>query len=123
MLLPTYLEAVDGLTAKFAATNPNFYVRMVIEDDGIAITCLLKSEARDRWVSNMLNDLDCDCNYEIVLCDPERKVMVVNFFDKYDDTLSATGVAKCSPTDQFDKNVGLAVAFAHAFNDDIPEYV
>lgn len=33
------------------------------------------------------------------------------------------GVAKCNPTDSYDREVGIAIAYARAIGEDIPDYV
>jgi hypothetical protein len=47
--------------------------------------------------------------------------MVVQFKDRWGD--NGVGISKCSPTDQFDEETGLAVAFAHFRNYPIPDFI
>lgn len=118
-----FVCAVEGLAKKFHSINPEMYVHINRTDYGLEVTCMPRQEMRDRWVEQMLCEYsdDYESYSEVILCDPGRKVMVVRFEDNWCD--SGYGVAKCSPTDEFDEEIGMAVAFAHFRGYEIPDFV
>ena len=75
---------------------------------------IIKEQMRKRWVEQMLTEYGDDFEgwSEVVLCDKNRKVIVVYFKDCWGDHYGY-GISKCSPTDVFDEDTGIAVAFAH----------
>jgi hypothetical protein len=79
---------------------------------------------RKEWIDQMLTEYSEEYEHwsEIILCDENRKIMVVQFDDYWGDR-SGYGISKCSPTDRFDVEVGLAVAFAHFRGYPIPSFI
>lgn len=119
-----FICAVEGLTKKFHSINPDMYVYINRTDYGLEITCMPRREMRDRWVEQMLAEYcdDFENWSEVVLCDEKRKILVASFEDCWGDNCGY-GIAKCSPDDEFDAEVGLAVAFAHFRGYEIPDFV
>lgn len=119
-----FVNAVEGLAVKYQRMNPDMGVFVNRTDYGLELTCMPKKQMRQQWVDQMLTEYSEDFEdlSEIILCDESRKIMVVRFEDCWSDR-SGYGISKCSPTDQFDKEVGLAVAFAHFCEYPIPDFV
>ena len=83
-----------------------------------------KEQMRKQWVDQMLTEYreDFEDWSEVILCDKNRKIMVVQFEDCWGDCYG-NGISKCSPTDVFDEDTGMAVAFAHFRGYPIPDFV
>lgn len=117
-----FVGAVEGLAVKYQKMNPGMYVHVNHTDYGLELTCMPRQQMRDNWVEQMLAEIDEEYpNTEIILSDATRKIMVVQFEDYYGDY--GFGIAKCSPTDEFNADVGMAVAFAHFREEAIPDFV
>ena len=118
-----FVCAVEGLAKKFHATNPDMYIHINRTDNGLEVSCIPIQDRRDQWVEQMLREYyeAYSDESEIILCDPEHKVMVVKFEDLWRDP--CYGIAKCSPNDEFDADIGMAVAFAHFRGYAIPDFV
>ena len=118
-----YCDAIEEITRKYCDNNPGQDVSLVIEDDGLHITIIDKKTLRHNWVCDKLREMEEFTlnNYQILVDDPDRKIMVVNFSDELGDIYP--GVARCSPQDTYNHNVGLAVAFAQAMEEDIPDFI
>lgn len=117
-----FVSAVEGLAVKYQKMNPGMYVHVNHTDYGLELTCMPRQQMRDNWVEQMLAEIDEEYpNTEIILSDATRKIMVVQFEDYYGDY--GFGIAKCSPTDEFNADVGMAVAFAHFRGYPIPDFV
>ena len=84
-----------------------------------------KEQARKDWVGQMLAEYNNDYAWdsEIVLRDKKHKVLVAYFECNLDCNEHGYGIARCSSNDKFDKDVGLAVAFAHFRGYPIPDFV
>ena len=119
-----FVAAVEGLALKYQKMNPNERISVKHTDRGLKLTRVPKEQMRKQWVEQMLTEYGDDFEgwSEVVLCDKNRKVMVVHFEDGWGDR-SGYGISKCSPTDVFDKDTGMAVAFAHFRGYPIPDFV
>lgn len=119
-----FVAAVEGLALKYHRTNPDMCISINRTDCGLELTCMPKEQTRKQWVDQMLIEYceDFEDFSEIILCNKNRKIMVVHFEDSWGDR-SGYGISKCSPTDQFDKDTGMAVAFAHFRGYPIPDFV
>ena len=117
-----FVSAVEGLAVKYQKMNPGMYVHVNHTDYGLELTCMPRQQMRDNWVEQMLAEIEEEYpNTEIILSDATRKIMVVQFEDYYGDY--GFGIAKCSPTDEFNADVGMAVAFAHFREEAVPDFV
>ena len=120
----SFVSAVEGLALMYQRKNPNMYVSVNHTDYGLELTRTPKEQMRKQWVAQVLNEFNNSYGQdsEIILCDKKRKVLVACFCDEWGDNIGY-GIAKCSVNDKFDKNVGLAVAFAHFREYPIPDFV
>ena len=117
-----FVSAVEGLALKYQRMNPDMCVSVNRTDYGLELSCMPKEQMRDNWVEQMLAEIEEEYpNTEIILSDATRKIMVVQFEDYYGNY--GFGIAKCSPTDEFDAVVGMAVAFAHFREEAVPDFV
>ena len=119
-----FVAAVEGLALKYQRMNPNERISVKHTDCGLELTCMPKKQMRKQWVEQMLAEYS---EYfkewsDVVLCDKNHKVMVVDFNDCWGDR-RGYGISKCSPTDVFDEDTGMAVAFAHFLGYPIPDFV
>lgn len=119
-----FVNAVEGLAFKYQRMNPDMCVSVNRTDYGLELTCMPKEQMRQQWVDQMLTEYSEEFEdwSEIILCDENRKIMVVHFEDCWGDR-EGYSISKCSPTDQFDEEVGLAVAFAHFHDYPIPNFI
>ena len=119
-----FVAAVEGLALKYHRTNPDMCISINRTDCGLELTCMPKEQMRKQWVEQMLTEYceDFEDFSEVVLCDKNRKVIVVYFKDCWGDHYGY-GISKCSPTDVFDEDTGMAVAFAHFRGYPIPDFV
>lgn len=119
-----FVSAVEGLALKYQRMNPDMYVYITRTDSGLGLTCMSKEQMRRQWVGQMLTEYSEEFKHwsNVILCDENRKIMVVHFEDCWCDR-EGYGISKCSPTDQFDEDIGLAVAFAHFREYPIPNFV
>lgn len=120
----SFVSAVEGLALMYQRKNPNMYVSVNHTDYGLELTCMSKEQTRKQWVEQMLTEYSEDFEdfSEIILCDKNHKIMVVHFKDSW-GYRKGYGISKCSPTDVFDEDVGMAVAFAHFRGYPIPDFV
>ena len=117
-----FVGAVEGLAVKYQKMNPGMYVHVNHTDYGLELTCMPRQQMRDNWVEQMLVEIEEEYpNIEIILSDATRKIMVAQFENYYGDY--GFGIAKCSPTDEFNEDVGMAVAFAHFREEAVPDFV
>lgn len=118
------VSAVEGLALKYQRMNPDMCVSVNRTDYGLELSCMPKEQMRRQWIDQMLTEYNEDFEdfSKIILCDKNRKIMVVQFEDCWGDR-HGYGISKCSPTDRFDVEVGLAVAFAHFRDYPIPNFV
>ena len=119
-----FVGAVEGLALKYQRMNPDMCVSVNRTDYGLELSCMPKEQMRRQWIDQMLTEYceDFEDFSEIILCDKNRKIMVVRFEDGWGDR-NAYGISKCSPTDVFDEDVGMAVAVAHFRGYPIPNFV
>lgn len=119
-----FVAAVEGLALKYQKMNPNERISVKHTDCGLELTRVPKEQMRKQWVEQMLTEYGDDFEgwSEVVLCDKNRKVIVVYFKDCWGDHYGY-GISKCSPTDVFDEDTGMAVAFAHFRGYPIPNFV
>ena len=119
-----FVAAVEGLVLKYQRMNPDEYISVKHGDCGLELTRTPKEQMRKQWVEQMLTEYSEDFEdwSEVVLCDKNRKVIVVYFKDCWGDHYGY-GISKCSPTDVFDEDTGMAVAFAHFRGYPIPDFV
>ena len=119
-----FVAAVEGLALKYQKMNPNERISVKHTDRGLELTHVPKEQMRKQWVEQMLTEYGDDFEgwSEVVLCDKNRKVIVVYFKDCWGDHYGY-GISKCSPTDVFDEDIGMAVAFAHFRGYPIPDFV
>ena len=119
-----FVCAVEGVALKYQKMNPGMYVCINRTDYGLELTCMSKEKMRQQWVDQMLTEYSEEFEdwSETILCDENRKIMVVRFEDCWGDRYGY-GISKCSPTDQFDEEVGMAVAFAHFRDYPIPAFI
>ena len=120
----SFVSAIEGLALMYQQKNPDMCVSINRTSYGLELTCMSKKNARKQWVEQMLTEYNEYFKQwsEIVLCDKNRKVMVVDFNDCWRDRYGH-GISKCSPTDVFDEDTGMAVAFAHFRGYPIPDFV
>ena len=117
-----FVCAVEGMALKYVRLNPNEIIEVHRTDEGLGIVHGYRAEMRKSWISNMLAEARDEFPHSTnILCDRERKIMVVHFKDYWGD--GGFGIAKCSPTDSFNEEVGTAVAFAHFRGYSIPYYI
>ena len=119
-----FVAAVEGLALKYHRTNPDMCISINRTDCGLELTCITKEQTRKQWVEQMLDEYNEDFEdfSEVILCDKNRKIMVVHFESSWGDE-KGYGISKCSPTDQFDEDTGMAVAFAHFRRYSSPDFV
>ena len=118
-----FVGAVEGLARKYQRMNPDMCVFVNRTDYGLELTCMPKEQMRKQWVVQMLNEYyeDFEDWSEVLLCDKNRKIMVVYFQDRWGDL--GYGISKCSSTDTFDEYTGMAVAFAHFRGYPFPDFI
>lgn len=118
----TLVKNVVAMADKLSKSNPELYVLVQQSPNGVGVLFTPRSEARAQWAKKMLTEMRE--NYprsSVKLTDPERKIVVVEFEDWHE--VRGTGVALCSPTDEFDTRVGIAVAYAKWEGIVIPDFV
>ena len=119
-----FVSAVENLALKYQRMNPDERISVKHTDRGLELTRTPKEQMRKQWVEQMLIEYSkyFKAWSEVVLCDKNRKVIVVDFNDCWGDR-HGYGISKCSPTDVFDEDTGIAVAFAHFCGYLIPDFV
>ena len=120
----SFVNAVEGLALMYQRKNPNMCVSVNHTDCGLELTCMPKKQVRKQWVEQMLAEYRKDFEdwSKVILCDRSRKIMVVHFENDWGDR-RGYGISKCSPTDVFDEDTGMAVAFAHFRDYPIPDFI
>lgn len=83
----------------------------------------MNAKAKADWVKSMTDDFYADEKknpLNIGAIGVGNTIIVA-----YADSVYAPliGVAKCNPTDSYDREVGIAIAYARAIGEDIPDYV
>ena len=81
------------------------------------------AKAKSDWVKSMTEDFYADekKNPLNIGAIGVGNTIIVAYADSVDEPL--IGVAKCNPTDSYDREVGIAIAYARAIGEDIPDYV
>ena len=81
------------------------------------------AKAKTDWVKSMTEDFYADekKNPLNIGAIGVGNTIIVAYADNVDEPL--IGVAKCNPTDSYDREVGIAIAYARAIGEDIPDYV
>lgn len=81
------------------------------------------AQAKADWVKAMTEDFYADekNNPLNIGAIGVGNTIIVAYADSVDEPL--IGVAKCNPTDSYDREVGIAIAYARAIGEDIPDYV
>ena len=81
------------------------------------------AKAKADWVKAMTEDFYADekKNPLNIGAVGVGNTIIVAYADNVDEPL--IGVAKCNPTDSYDREVGIAIAYARAIGEDIPDYV
>jgi hypothetical protein len=118
----TFRKNVVTMAIELSRSNPSLHVYVQQTPDTVTVHFTPRSEMRVRWVEEMLTEMKE--NYprsSVKLTDPERKIVVVEFEDWHE--VCGTGVALCSPTDEFDTRVGIAVAYAKWVGILVPDFV
>lgn len=87
----------------------------------IAMNAIAKAKAD--WVKAMTEDFYADekKNPLNIGAIGVGNTIIVAYADSVDEPL--IGVAKCNPTDRYDREIGIAIAYARAIGEDIPDYV
>ena len=119
----SFVSAIEGLALMYQQKNPDMRVSINRTDYGLELTCMPKEQMRKQWVDQMLTEYSEDFEdwSKVILCDKNRKIMVVYFEDNWNHY--GHGISKCSPTDVFDEDTGMAVAFAHFRGYPIPDFI
>lgn len=118
----TLVKNVVAMADKLSKSNPELYVLVQQAPNGIGVLFTPRSEARAQWVEKMLTEMEKNYPHSSVrLTDPKRKIVVVEFEECGE--VYGTGVALCSPTDEFDTRVGIAVAYAKWKGFTVPDFV
>ena len=81
------------------------------------------AQAKADWVKSMTEDFYADEKKnptEIGAVGLGNTIIVV-YGDSIDEPL--VGVAKCNPNDKYDREIGIAIAYARAIGQPIPDYV
>lgn len=81
------------------------------------------AKAKADWVKSMTEDFYADekKNPLNIGAIGVGDTIIVAYADSVDEPL--IGVAKCNPTDSYDREVGIAIAYARAIGEDVPDYV
>lgn len=81
------------------------------------------AKAKADWVKSMTEDFYADekKNPLNIGAIGVGNTIIVAYADSVDEPL--IGVAKCNPNDSYDREVGIAIAYARAIGEDIPDYV
>lgn len=81
------------------------------------------AKAKADWVKSMAEDFYADekKNPLNIGAIGVGNTIIVAYADSIDEPL--IGVAKCNPNDSYDREVGIAIAYARAIGEDIPDYV
>lgn len=117
-----FRKNVVTMAIELSRSNPSLHVYVQQTPDTVTVHFTPRSEMRVRWVEEMLTEMKENYPHSSVkLTDPERKIVVVEFEDWHE--VCGTGVALCSPTDEFDTRVGIAVAYAKWVGILVPDFV
>ena len=87
----------------------------------IAMNAIAKAKAD--WVKSMTEDFYADekKNPLTIGAIGVGNTIIVAYADSVDEPL--IGVAKCNPTDRYDREIGIAIAYARAIGAEVPDYV
>lgn len=81
------------------------------------------AQAKTDWVKAMTEDFYADEKkkpLEIGVIGVGNTIIVA-YADNVDEPIM--GIAKCNPADRYDRELGIAIAYARAIGEDVPDYV
>ena len=83
----------------------------------------MNAKAKADWVKSMTEDFYADekKNPLNIGAIGVGNTIIVAYADSVDEPL--IGVAKCNPNDNYEREIGIAIAYARAIGEDIPDYV
>lgn len=83
----------------------------------------MNAKAKADWVKSMTEDFYTDekKNPLNIGAIGVGNTIIVAYADSVDEPL--IGVAKCNPNDNYEREIGIAIAYARAIGEDIPDYV
>lgn len=83
----------------------------------------MNARAKADWVKSMTEDFYADekKNPLNIGAIGVGNTIIVAYADSVDEPL--IGVAKCNPNDNYEREIGIAIAYARAIGEDIPDYV
>lgn len=117
----SFVRALANICDKFAGNNPDVIAHLTERDGELHLSVIPTEKMRQSWVRKMLDEMREEYHHsKVVLSDPDRKIVVLNICD---GVFSDTAVALCSPQDEFDATVGVAVAYAKWAGYPIPDYI
>lgn len=102
----------------------NKVARLCETDNSLTIQYVDMNQLRREWVAKWV-DLYChDGNATCPMMNPNtRQVIVAKAELKGKRYRASMGEARCSPYDEFEEDVGLAIAYARACGESIPDYI
>lgn len=119
------LEIIKAIREVGSATSPE---KKLVMDERTAVIQFakeyiedLKSEGElhgDKW--EYLDRKGTACTAEFIV-NPEKFTVVCLLSGYYTKKIKSRGIAKCSPIDHFDENIGKAIALARALGKDVPD--
>jgi hypothetical protein len=118
----SFVRALTSILQKFAGCNPDVVANLTSRDGELHLSIIPTAKMRQKWAEKMLDEMHN--NYprsEVALSDPNRKIVVLSISD--DCIFNDTAVALCSPQDEFDATIGVAVAYAKWAGHPIPDYI
>lgn len=117
----SFVRALANIYDKFASNNPDVIANLSCNNGELHLSVVPTEKVRRQWADEMLEELhECYYRSKVVLSDPDRKIVVLNISD---GIFSDTAVALCSPQDEFDATVGVAVAYAKWADYPIPDLI
>lgn len=112
-LLKAIREAVKDFNY-FCDTN---YSVEAVGDVGCGLVIYLPTKA-ERWAVKMARQARAAANRGEATIQMGERVTVVSVHE-----FESIGTAICAPGDEYDADLGIAIAFARAMGKDIPDYV
>lgn len=117
----SFVRALANICDKFASNNPDVIANLSCNNGELHLSVVPTEKVRRQWADEMLEELhECYYRSEVVLSDPDRKIVVLSICD---GVYSETAVALCSPNDEFDEKIGIAVAYAKWAGYSIPDFI
>lgn len=121
----SFLKMLKLLTETYADLDRDgIGIRVDSQENGDLITIDLNPKKRQRqnWIQSRLKELADDFPQTVVRSFPDRKILVLELVDVFGYECG-TGIALCSDTDTYDKDTGMAVAYAKATGKKIPDFI